>query len=84
MAIGDKDRELEEFAGNYLTTDEAAQVMRLSPHTLENFRVSGFGPAFIKLGRGKRSKVVYDRADIDAWLEGRKCKNTGQCDLLDK
>jgi hypothetical protein len=84
MAIGDKDSELEELIPKYLTTAEAAQVVRLSPHTLEKFRVSGFGPAFIKLGRGKRSKVIYDRADFYEWLEGGKCENTGQCDMLDR
>jgi hypothetical protein len=51
-----------------LTTAEAADCLRLSPRTLEDMRLSGTGPRFFKLGPGKRSKVVYRRDDLEAWV----------------
>ena len=35
----------------YLTNDEAAEYLRLSPRTLEKQRVIGGGPKFRKFGR---------------------------------
>lgn len=40
----------------------------LSPNTLAHFRQTGRGPRWYKLGR----RVVYDRADVEAWLEAQK------------
>ena len=51
-----------------LTTTEAADLLRLSPRTLEDMRVTGSGPRYFKLGPGKRSKVVYRREDLEAWF----------------
>ena len=50
----------------FLTTNEAAQFLRLSPRTLEKWRVEGSGPIFRKLGR---KKVVYTKSDLVAWTE---------------
>ncbi|WP_373791887.1 helix-turn-helix domain-containing protein, partial [Delftia acidovorans] len=44
----------------YLTNDEAAEYLRLSPRTLENQRVLGGGPKFRKFGR----RVMYAVADL--------------------
>ena len=46
----------------YLTNDEAAEYLRLSPRTLEKQRVIGGGPKFRKFGR----RVMYAVADLDA------------------
>ena len=43
----------------YLTNDEAAEYLRLSPRTLEKQRVIGGGPRFRKFGR----RVMYAVAD---------------------
>jgi len=56
-------------ARSLLTTVEAAALLRLSPRTLERFRVEGTGPKFLKAGAGKRSRVLYERAALTAWLE---------------
>jgi len=56
----------------YLSNDEAAQVLKLSPRTLEKFRVIGGGPRYRKLGR----RVVYSVQDLEAWAEARACENT--------
>jgi excisionase family DNA binding protein len=49
----------------YLTTAEAAEVLRLSSRTLERFRLEGGGPRWRRAGR----RVLYARADLDAWIE---------------
>lgn len=49
----------------FLTTEEAATFLRLSPRTLEKQRVLGGGPCFRKFG----ARVVYAVADLRAWAD---------------
>lgn len=58
----------------YLTNDEAAGLLRLSPRTLEKQRVIGGGPRFRKFGR----RVMYALSDLDAWADARSFEAT--CD----
>ncbi|NOU05529.1 MAG: helix-turn-helix domain-containing protein [Hyphomicrobiaceae bacterium] len=51
-----------------LTTSEAAEKLRLSVPSLERYRLLGTGPAYSQLGGGKRGRIVYRRADLDAYL----------------
>jgi len=53
----------------YLTNDEAADFLRLSPRTLEKQRVIGGGPRFRKFGR----RVMYSVADLETWADARSC-----------
>lgn len=55
-----------------LTTPMAASYLGLSPATLETMRTRGGGPVFAKLGR----RVVYQREDLDSWVEERRRKST--------
>ncbi len=54
----------------YLTNDEAAEYLRLSPRTLEKQRVIGGGPRFRKFGR----RVMYAVADLDAWAADQRAR----------
>ncbi len=56
----------------YLTNDEAAAYLRLSPRTLEKQRVIGGGPRFRKFGR----RVLYAIEDLDVWANARACEMT--------
>lgn len=47
---------------------EAAEILRLRPRTLEALRVDGTGSRYYKIGPGKRARVVYTRADLEAWV----------------
>lgn len=58
----------------FLSTKEAARLVLLSHRTLEEWRLTGFGPPFIKAGR----RVLYKVSDLLAWLDGRTFTNTGQ------
>ena len=55
-----------------LTTTEAAAYVGLSHRTLERYRVTGQGPPYLKVGR----RVLYRRADLDAWLENKVRRST--------
>jgi len=57
-----------------VNTATAARMVGLAAGTLENLRISGGGPRFIKHG----NKVVYDPADIRAWLDARKYSSTSE------
>lgn len=65
-------------AARYLTNDEAATFLKLSPRTLEKQRVRGDGPAFRKFGR----RVVYAIADLEAWANERVCSSTSEVNYL--
>jgi predicted DNA-binding transcriptional regulator AlpA len=55
-----------------MRTAQAAEHVGLSASTLEKLRVFGGGPRFIKLGK----TVVYDTADLDAWLAAHRRAST--------
>jgi len=55
-----------------LRTDDAAAYTGLSPSTLNKLRLTGGGPEYIKLGKS----VVYDPADLDAWLASNRRSST--------
>jgi len=56
----------------YLTNDEAAAFLRLSPRTLEKQRVIGGGPRFRKFGR----RVMYAVVDLEIWADARSFEMT--------
>lgn len=55
-----------------LRTDQAAKYTGTSVSALNKLRLTGGGPTYIKLGR----TVVYDIADLDAWLDAHRRKST--------
>lgn len=55
-----------------LNTDQAAERLRISPRTLEKFRVQGAGPKFFKIGR----LVFYSAETIDEWTRSRLRSST--------
>ncbi|HEX8382886.1 MAG TPA: helix-turn-helix domain-containing protein [Sphingomonas sp.] len=58
--------------GRVLTTGEAAEQVGLAASTLENMRVIGGGPVYLKLGRMLR----YRSEDLDRWLGARERRST--------
>jgi predicted DNA-binding transcriptional regulator AlpA len=57
-----------------LRTDLAAEYCGSTKSTFEKYRLTGEGPAYIKLGR----VVVYDRDDLDAWLASNRRMSTSE------
>lgn len=60
----------------YLREAEAAALLRLAPGTLQNMRLRGDGPAFLRLGGRDRGRIVYARADLIAWAEAGRATST--------
>jgi predicted DNA-binding transcriptional regulator AlpA len=50
-----------------LTTEEAAQLLRLSSRSLERRRLDGTGPKFLRMGGGRA--IRYRRADLLLYLD---------------
>ena len=59
-----------------LTAGDAAKLVGLAPSTLAKLRLTGNGPLYCKLGR----RVVYRRADLEAWLQSRTTRDTSDAD----
>ncbi|WNG79955.1 helix-turn-helix domain-containing protein [Mycobacterium sp. ITM-2016-00316] len=55
-------------AKSRLSTDEAADYAGIPASTLRYYRHIEVGPASYKVG----SRVVYDRVDLDSWLDAQK------------
>jgi predicted DNA-binding transcriptional regulator AlpA len=58
----------------YLTQQQAAERLKLSQSTLEKFRCTGTGPAYLKIGR----RVTYLARDLDSWAESKRCNSTSE------
>ncbi len=56
------------WAASYLAGDN------LSPRTLDKWRTQGRGPRWVKIG----SKVLYERADLDAYREACRRRSTSE------
>ena len=56
----------------WLRSRPAAKHLGLGESTLAKLRCYGGGPPFAKLG----NTVIYDIADLDAFAEARKVRNT--------
>lgn len=62
----------------YLTTIEVAEVLRISRRTLERMRVEGTGPRFLKVGPGKKARVLYRQTDVMDWLGRHEYGSTSE------
>lgn len=59
---------------NLITRLELAEILRLTPRSLDRWVWQRKGPRRFKIG----NKSYYDRADVEAWLERQKAKGFGE------
>ncbi|MFZ5501079.1 MAG: helix-turn-helix transcriptional regulator [Candidatus Micrarchaeota archaeon] len=52
----------------YLTTNQAAKLLSLSPCTLVDWRWRRIGPPWVQVSRGC---VRYDQESLERWLQSR-------------
>ena len=57
-----------------LPVDDAAAFLGISSHTLNNWRVQGCGPTFLKIG----GRVSYDRDDLRQWRNEQRRSSTSE------
>lgn len=62
--------------GALLDTAQAARFLGLGERTLQNWRVRGEGPAFLRTGRAVR----YAPEDLARWLDARRFRSTSEAD----
>jgi len=55
---------------------EVSKLITVQVKTLQAWRVSGQGPAFLKLGTGLRAPVRYRRSDVDKFLADSVVRST--------
>lgn len=60
------------FDKEFLSVEEFAHHLKVSPLTLQKWRCNSKGPKFIKVG----SKVIYRGQDIKEWLNKHIYENT--------
>lgn len=63
-------------ASTYLVTREAGAYVNRTPDTLKRWRRENTGPAYIRTG-GPHGRVLYARADLDAWVASRRVQPGG-------
>lgn len=59
-----------------LTTPEAARILGIQAQTLRTWRLSGKGPAYVRLGSGRFARAAYSREAIASWVEARTFTST--------
>ena len=57
---------------NLLNQRATAAYLSISERTLERWRVSGTGPAFVKMNR----RVAYRQTDLIEWINSRVRQST--------
>ena len=62
----------------WISAQEAADHIGMSSAHLAKLRMTGRGPAFVKMGRGKQGAVRYERAALDAWLLSKTRASTSE------
>lgn len=58
----------------YIDTAELSRRTGKAPKTYANWRVSGFGPPFVKIG----ASVRYRWTDVEAWLAENTYRSTAE------
>jgi phage terminase Nu1 subunit (DNA packaging protein) len=58
----------------YLTPVQLGQRWKMSTNTLQNWRVQGLGPKFVKMGEGRSSRVLYHLDDVLTYEAQRKAR----------
>ncbi len=61
---------------NLMREDEVAELLQCSKKTVQSWRVSGKGPEFIRLSKGKRGAIRYERTAVQQWIKDNRRQNT--------
>ena len=66
------------MADQFLNQVHLARRWHISPRTLERWRWTGDGPAYVKIG----GRVVYSLDDVETYERERRCESTVQSTAL--
>lgn len=57
---------------SYMDTKETAKYLGLHPVTMAEWRRTGKGPAFERIGDGKKPRIRYTKAAIHTWMRANR------------
>jgi len=57
----------------YLTIEEVAEILRLKLSTVYKLTARRAIP-FVRLSEGTKGRILFDPADLEAWLQAKKKK----------
>lgn len=63
------------YLDSLINENDAAAFLGYTVRALQNWRVRGGGPRFVKVSA---RSIRYRRRDLIAWTEARLCTNTSQ------
>jgi len=75
--MGDADETIEIDGEQLLTTEQAAGFLNRPARTLEDWRYTGGGPPYVKMGRAVR----YRASDLLEWVDDRVVQSTTESDV---
>ena len=78
FSLNDPRHEAIDDEARLITEREAAELLVVSVKTIRNWRLSGYGPPYCKVGR---RLVRYRLSDVKAWL--KTCERTSTSDRGD-
>lgn len=53
----------------YLTPIELSEYLGIKVTTISNWRVAGYGPVYLKLGKERQSPVRYRLEEVEKWVK---------------
>lgn len=56
----------------FLSCIELAEMLKMSPRSLEKMRLENRGPSYFRLGQSGKAKVLYNLQDVLEWLKSHK------------
>lgn len=56
----------------FMTSAEVAEMLKMSPRTLEKMRLESRGPKYYRLGDNGKSKVLYMFDEVLEWVQRHK------------
>lgn len=59
-----------------LTTSAAAKLLGIKPQTMRAWRLTGRGPAYVRLGTGKFARAAYSEAELARFISARTFSST--------
>ena len=62
----------------YHDTRQESERTGIAEKTLSNWRGTGDGPPYLKIGGGRNARVLYDPEEVDKWLASHRVTSTSE------
>ena len=69
---------MESRQNEHVSSPKAAAIISVKPAVLRKWRMEGKGPRYIRLGKGKKARVIYSVDEINRWLAEHTFTSTSE------